>query len=131
LQVESNGQAREFSLDTETMGFYPWYKKRQIVSIGFTCKAGRADCLYLGPCPDHVPVIDPDLFAEIECLLTLPRSRPRGSPAPIHTIDPGYIPIALWSGVHPAIASAISCHNGRALVSVSTRVMCQRPRLAV
>ena len=44
----------EVSLDTESMGLYPWYKDKHIVSIGFTCEAGRADCLYLGPFRDPV-----------------------------------------------------------------------------
>ena len=67
------------SLDTETMGLYPWYKGKDIVSIGFTLEAGRADCLYLGPFPDPVATIEPELFAQIEWLLTTPRVRLRGS----------------------------------------------------
>jgi len=45
------GKPVEVSLDTETMGLYPWYKGKDIVSIGFTLEAGKADCLYLGPLP--------------------------------------------------------------------------------
>jgi hypothetical protein len=59
----------EVSLDAESMGLYPWYKDKGIVSIGFTCEAGRADCLYLGPFRDAVGTIDPELFAQIESLL--------------------------------------------------------------
>jgi 3'-5' exonuclease len=73
------GKPVEVSLDIETMGLYPWYKEKQIVSIGFTLQAGKADCLYLGPYPDPVPVIEPELFAQIEWPLTTPRIRLRGS----------------------------------------------------
>jgi hypothetical protein len=44
------------------------------------------------------------------------------------------VPAALAEGkpiAHFDMAWATTRHNGRALVSVSTRVMCQRPRLAV
>ena len=76
---EETGKPVEVSLDTETMGLYPWYKDKQIFSIGFTLEAGRADCLCLGPYPDPVPAIEPELFAQIEWLLTTPRIRLRGS----------------------------------------------------
>ena len=49
----------EVALDTETMGLYPWYKDKDIVSIGFTLEAGRADCLYLGPFPDPEFPLEP------------------------------------------------------------------------
>lgn len=45
----------DVAIDTETMGLHPWYPDRHIVSIGFTCQAGRAHCLYLGPCDDPGP----------------------------------------------------------------------------
>ena len=37
---EQTGKPVEVSLDTETMGLYPWYKDKGIVSIGFTLEAG-------------------------------------------------------------------------------------------
>ena len=43
---ETTGKPVEVALDTETMGLYPWYKDKDIVSIGFTLEAG-SDCLYL------------------------------------------------------------------------------------
>jgi hypothetical protein len=75
---QETGKPVEVSLDTETMGLYPWYKDKQIVSIGFTLEAGRADCLYLGPYPDPVGTIEPELFEQIEWLLITPRIRLRG-----------------------------------------------------
>jgi hypothetical protein len=76
---EATGKPVEVSLDTETLGLYPWYPDKQIVSIGFTLEAGRADCLYLGPFDDPEFPLEPDLFAQIEWLLTSPRIRLRGS----------------------------------------------------
>jgi hypothetical protein len=42
-RYEATGDAVEVALDTETMGLYPWCKGKDIVSIGFTCEAGKAD----------------------------------------------------------------------------------------
>jgi hypothetical protein len=66
-------------MDTESMGLHAWYPDKHIVSIGFTCEAGKADCLYLGPYDDPVLPLDPDLFEQIEWLLTSPKVKLRGS----------------------------------------------------
>jgi DNA polymerase I-like protein with 3'-5' exonuclease and polymerase domains len=69
----------DVSMDTESMGLHPWYPDKSIVSIGFTCVAGKADCLYLGPYDDPVTPIEPDLKEQIEWLLTSPKVKLRGS----------------------------------------------------
>jgi DNA polymerase I-like protein with 3'-5' exonuclease and polymerase domains len=73
------GQPVDVTMDTETMGLHPWDPDKHIVSIGFTCAAGKADCLYLGPYDDPVLPLEPDLFEQITWLLTTAKVKLRGS----------------------------------------------------
>jgi len=62
------------STDTETMGLYPYYEGKDILTIGFTVDKGRADMLVTSDqYPDPVPSGDPDLiWDQIRWLLTSP-----------------------------------------------------------
>jgi DNA polymerase I-like protein with 3'-5' exonuclease and polymerase domains len=68
----------DVSMDTETMGFFPWYPDKDIVTIQFTARPGTAEVLYLGP-QDHPIELDPDtpLFDQIKWLLTSPKVKLR------------------------------------------------------
>jgi DNA polymerase I-like protein with 3'-5' exonuclease and polymerase domains len=74
------GKAVDVACDTETMGFYPWYPDRDIVSISFTAKPKTAEVLYLGP-QKHPIDLDPNihLFDQIQWLLTSPKVKTRFS----------------------------------------------------
>lgn len=72
----------EVAVDTETMGFYPWYPDKDIVSISFTHKRGEAHVLYLGdlpgaPRPEHHEV--GGVWSQVNWLLTSPIVRIRAS----------------------------------------------------
>lgn len=70
-EFKKTGKAVDVALDTETMGFYPWYPDKDIVSIAFTGPRGTADVLYLGPQEPPIELIPGlDLHAQIEWLLT-------------------------------------------------------------
>ena len=75
---EKTGKPVDVACDTETMGLYPWYPDRDIVSIGFTAESGRADMLYTGPEPDPVPV-SPEIRNQVSWLLNSPRIKLRGA----------------------------------------------------
>lgn len=69
------GKPVPVATDTETMGFYPWYPDKDIVSISFTAQHGTAHAIYLGqkfapPVPFQPGV---DLFEQIKWLLTTPK----------------------------------------------------------
>jgi len=70
----------DVSMDTETMGLYPWYADKDFVSISFTAKPNTSEMLYLGPqaapiALDHtIP-----LFDQIKWLLTSHKVRLRGA----------------------------------------------------
>ena len=68
----------DVSMDTETMGLYPWYDDKDLVSISFTARPNTAEMIYVGPQP-HPVVLDHSipLFDQIEWLLTSPRVRLR------------------------------------------------------
>jgi DNA polymerase I-like protein with 3'-5' exonuclease and polymerase domains len=68
----------DVSMDTETMGFFPWYPERDIVTIQFTARPGTAEVLYLGP-QEHPIELDPEtpLFDQIQWLLTSPKVKLR------------------------------------------------------
>lgn len=70
---QKTGKPVDVSCDLETMGFYPWYQDKDIVSISFTGPRGTADVLYLGPEQPHpVPLGSVDLHDQITWLLTSP-----------------------------------------------------------
>lgn len=70
----------DVTVDTETMGFFPWSDDKDIVSISFTVDKGTADVLYLGPkFPSPVPLSGADIHAQIEWLLTSPIVKIRAS----------------------------------------------------
>ena len=73
-----SGKAVDVTMDTETMGFYPWYTDRDIVSISFTIETGRSQMLYLGRQKAPKP-LDPSipLFDQIKWLLTSPNVKLR------------------------------------------------------
>lgn len=78
-KYEATGKAVDVSLDTETMGLYPWYEDKTLVSIGFTMEAGKADVLYVGPKDDPVPLDSNNIRKQVEWLLTSPRVKLRGA----------------------------------------------------
>lgn len=71
------GKPVDVTCDTETMGFYPWYPDKDIVSISFTDSPGMAEVLYLGMKRKHPIDLDPKvpLFDQISWLLTSPKVR--------------------------------------------------------
>lgn len=72
------GSPVDVSTDTETMGFYPWYPDRDIISISFTAIPRTAHLLYLGPQPHPKPLpSDGNLFQQVEWLLTSPKVKLR------------------------------------------------------
>lgn len=74
------GQSVDVACDTETMGLVPYYEDKTFVSIGFTDRAGHADCLYLGPFPDPVEIDQSvDLLGQLEWLLNSPKVKLRGA----------------------------------------------------
>jgi len=46
---EDTGERVAVACDLETEGLDPWARSKNIVSIGFSDAAGRADCAYVGP----------------------------------------------------------------------------------
>ncbi|WP_113155981.1 DNA polymerase [Nitratireductor sp. OM-1] len=74
----TGGKAVDVTSDTETMGFFPWYADKDIVSISFTAKPETAEVLYLGPQKPPIP-LDPsvNLFDQIKWLLTSPKVKMR------------------------------------------------------
>jgi hypothetical protein len=48
-EYAKTGRPVKVSMDTETMGLYPWYKDKDIVSISFTHRPGVSQLLYFGP----------------------------------------------------------------------------------
>lgn len=72
------GKAVDVSCDTETMGFYPWYDDKDIVSISFTGEPHTAHVLYTGTQPPPI-ALDPSipLFEQISFLLTSPKVKLR------------------------------------------------------
>jgi DNA polymerase I-like protein with 3'-5' exonuclease and polymerase domains len=68
-------------MDTETMGLYPWYPDRDLVSISFTVEAGHSAVLYLhsSKMPVPIPNSGPSLFEQIKWLLTSPKVKLRGA----------------------------------------------------
>lgn len=69
------GVAIDVALDTETMGFHPYYPDKDIVTIQFSHKPGYAAVLYLGQEFEPPVPFDPniDLFSQIEWLMTSPK----------------------------------------------------------
>lgn len=72
------GKPVDVSSDTETMGFFPWYPDKDIVSISFTAIPHTAEVLYLGPQKPPI-AFDPSipLFDQIKFLLTSPKVKLR------------------------------------------------------
>jgi DNA polymerase I-like protein with 3'-5' exonuclease and polymerase domains len=68
----------DVSMDLETMGLYPWYPDKDILSISFTAKPRTAHLLYLGKQPGTPRIKAPSL-GHIEFLLTSPMVKLRGS----------------------------------------------------
>lgn len=70
----------DLALDLETMGFFPWYPDKDIVSISFTPKPGVSYMLYTGQQKPPVE-LDPSipLFDQIKWLLTSPKVKLRGA----------------------------------------------------
>jgi len=72
------GKPIDVACDIETMGFYPWFPDKDIVSISFTKEAGTAEVLYLGPQQKPLPFKpDSNLFEQIKWLLTTPKVKLR------------------------------------------------------
>ncbi len=67
-------------LDTETMGLYPWYEDKDLVTIQITVEPGQAQVMYLGlnfdPCPLNPNV---DIHAQLKWILTSPKVKLRGA----------------------------------------------------
>jgi len=66
------GRPVDVAMDTETMGFHPYYEDKDIVSIQFSHKVGYGAVLYLGQKFAPPIPLNPDvnLFAQIEWLMT-------------------------------------------------------------
>mgnify|MGYP001312314899 CR=1 FL=1 len=78
MQYAKTGRPVDVAVDTETMGFYPWYPDKDIVSISFTARPGTAEVLYLGPQEAPVPLDQSvPLFHQIQWLLTSPKVKTR------------------------------------------------------
>jgi len=77
-RYEKTGKPVDVAMDTETMGFYPWYPDKDVVSISFTVEAGKSELLYLGP-QKHPIELDPNvnLYEQIKWLLTSPKVKLR------------------------------------------------------
>ena len=78
VKFKKTNKPVDVSMDTETMGLYPWYADRDLVSISFTVDAGKSDLLYLRR--ENQPVaLDPSipLLAQVMWLLTSPKVRLR------------------------------------------------------
>ncbi|CAA2141490.1 DNA polymerase I [Hyphomicrobium sp. ghe19] len=76
------GKPVDVTVDTETMGFYPWYPDRDIVSISFTHKRGEAHVLYLGDLPGAEKVVEPQngsVWDQVNWLLTSDRVKIRAA----------------------------------------------------
>lgn len=79
-EYESTGTPVDVAVDTETMGFYPWYPDKDIISISFTHRRGEAQALYLGELPGAVPVKDSGLvWEQVNWLMTSDRVRIRAA----------------------------------------------------
>jgi DNA polymerase I-like protein with 3'-5' exonuclease and polymerase domains len=79
------GEAQDVSFDLETMGFWPWYPDREIVTAQFTFERGTAEVMYVGS--HQVPPVRFDLskaedrWHELHWLLTSPKVKLRGANA--------------------------------------------------
>lgn len=79
-QFEKTKKPVAVAMDTETMGLYPWYPDRDIVSISFTAQPKTAELLYFGPQKGAVALdTDVDLFEQIVWLLNSPKIKLRGA----------------------------------------------------
>lgn len=77
-QFEKTGDPVYVSMDTETMGLFPWYPDKDIVSISFTAEPHTAHLVYLGPMPCPIkPSGKINLFEQIKWLLTTNRIKLR------------------------------------------------------
>lgn len=75
------GKSVDVSMDTETMGLWPWYPDRDIISISFTAKPRTSRLLYLGTKRTHPLELDKTgkLIAHIKFLLNSPKVKLRGA----------------------------------------------------
>lgn len=79
-EFEKTGRPVKVAMDTETMGLYPWYADKDIVSISFTARKGRSEMLYFGPQPGATPLDHSSpIWDQIHWLLNSPKVRLRGS----------------------------------------------------
>lgn len=81
-EFKETGKPVDVAVDTETMGFDPWYDDKDIVSISFTHKRGEAHVLYTGPKFQPIPLNDSDdwtILEQIQWLLTSPEVRIRAA----------------------------------------------------
>ena len=71
----------DVALDLETMGFFPWYTDKEIITVQITVDPGTADVLYLGT--HHKPPVPIDitgnLYEQMVFLLTSDRIKLRGA----------------------------------------------------
>lgn len=83
LEFLATNKPVDVAVDTETMGFYPWYDDKDIVSISFTHKRGEAQVMYLGGYQSHPVALQQDknfpLLEQIRWLLTSPKVRIRAA----------------------------------------------------
>src|SRR5271166_1679412 len=81
-EYAKTGVPVKVSMDTETMGLYPWYDGKDFVSISFTHRPGRSEMLYFGPQSGAVALDNNSpmsLEEQIRWLLTSPKVRLRGA----------------------------------------------------
>lgn len=77
-EFKRTGSPVDVALDTETMGFYPWYPDRDIVTLQLTVRPKTASVLHVG---DKRPFKDlaPDIFEQISYILQSPKVKLRGA----------------------------------------------------
>jgi len=80
-KYRETGERVELSVDTETMGLYPWYPDKHIVSIAFSVEEGYSDVLDCRPSAVSSQLIAHKgrLWEQILWLLNSPKVRVRGA----------------------------------------------------
>ncbi len=79
-EFDKYGKPVDVTLDLETMGFFPWFPDKDIISISFTAEKRKSHVMYLGPQEHPVQLNDSvDLLGQIEWLLNTDRVKMRGS----------------------------------------------------
>jgi DNA polymerase I-like protein with 3'-5' exonuclease and polymerase domains len=76
-EFEKTGKPVKVSFDTETMGLYPWYPKKDFVCLQVTHRKGRSELIYLGQSRAHPIELEAGILDQIKWLLNSPKVRLR------------------------------------------------------